>query len=49
VTIPLHGASYEDKEVLTSAIENAIAYGFSLASKETGERYQLIKESQQGK
>ena len=49
VTLPLHGLSFEDKESLTSAIENAISYGFSLASKETGERYQLIKDSQQGK
>ena len=49
VTIPLHGLSFEDKEGLTSAIEEAVSYGFSLASKETGERYMLIKESQQGK
>lgn len=49
VTIPLHGLSYEDKDKLTLAIEEAVSYGFSLASKETGERYMLIKESQQGK
>ena len=48
VTIPLHGVSFVDKEALTAAVEEAVAYGFSLASKETGERYMLIKESQQG-
>lgn len=48
VTIPLHGVSFEDKESLTTAINDAVAYGFSVASKETGERYMLIKESQQG-
>jgi hypothetical protein len=49
VTIPLHGVSFEDKEALKTAVEEAVAYGFSLASKETGERYALIKDSQQGK
>ena len=49
VTIPLHGVSFEDREALSAAIEDAVSYGFSLASKETGERYMLIKESQQGK
>jgi len=48
VTIPLHGVSFEDRESLTAAINDAVAYGFSVASKETGERYSLIKESQQG-
>ena len=48
VTIPLHGVSFEDKQALTAAVDEAVAYGFSLASKETGERYMLIKESQQG-
>lgn len=49
VTIPLHGISFEDKELFTAAIQDAVSYGFSLASKETGERYQLIKDSQQAK
>lgn len=48
ITLPLSGVSLEDKESLQSAIEEAAAYGFSLVSKETGERYLLIKESQQG-
>jgi hypothetical protein len=48
VTLPLQGVSLEDKEALAKAIEDAAAYGFSLVSKETGERYQIIKQSQQG-
>jgi hypothetical protein len=48
ITLPLPGASIEDKEALTQMLEEAAAYGFSLVSKETGERYQLIKESQHG-
>lgn len=49
VSLPLGDVSLEDKEALTQAIEEAAAYGFSLVSKETGDRYSLIKESQQGK
>ena len=49
ITLPLGDVSLDDKEALQKAIEEAAAYGFSLASKETGERYTLIKESQQGK
>lgn len=48
VTLPLSGVSMEDKESLQKAIEEAASYGFNLVSKETGERYLLIKESQQG-
>ena len=48
VTLPLGDVSLEDKEKLQEAVEQAAAYGFSLVSKETGERYLLIKESQQG-
>lgn len=49
ITLPLGDVSLEDKEALRVAIEEAAAYGFSLVSKETGDRYLLIKESQQGK
>ena len=49
ISLPLGDISLEDKEALTKAIEEAAAYGFSLISKETGDRYSLIKESQQGK
>jgi len=48
ITLPLHGVSLDDREALQSAVEEAAAYGFGLVSKETGERYLLIKESQQG-
>jgi hypothetical protein len=32
---------------LREAIQEAAAYGFALVSKETGDRYSIIKESQQ--
>lgn len=48
ITLPLDNVSMDDKDKLKEAIEEAAAYGFSLVSKETGERYLLIKESQQG-
>lgn len=48
ITLPLNGTSYEDKEKLEETIKDAAAYAFSLMAKETGERYLLIKESQQG-
>lgn len=47
ITIPLENISLSDKEAFSEAVKNAAAYGFSLVSKETGERYTLIKESQQ--
>ena len=49
ISLPLGEISLEDKESLTKAIEEAAAYGFAIVSKETGDRYTLIKESQQGK
>ena len=49
ISLPLSDVSLEDKEALQAAIEGAAAYGFSIVSKETGDRYVLIKESQQGK
>lgn len=49
ITLPLNNVSLENKEALSKAIEEAAAYGFSIVSKETGDRYSLIKESQQGK
>jgi hypothetical protein len=47
ITIPLENIDFSDKEAFSEAVKNAAAYGFSLVSKETGERYTLIKESQQ--
>jgi len=49
ISLPLNNVSMEDKEALAKAIEEAAAYGFSLVSKETGDRYSLIKDAQQGK
>jgi len=49
ITIPLNNINPQDKEVFAEAVREAAAYGFSLVSKETGERYTLIKESQQTK
>lgn len=49
ISLPLNNVSLEDKESLSKAIEEAAAYGFALVSKETGDRYSLIKDSQQGK
>jgi hypothetical protein len=49
VTIPLVNIDPSDKEALSEAIREAAADGFALVSRETGERYNLIKESQQGK
>jgi hypothetical protein len=47
IALPILNLSLEDKEALKDAVEEAASYGFSLVSKETGERYSLIKESQQ--
>jgi hypothetical protein len=49
VTIPLVNIDPSDKEALSEAIKEAAADGFALVSRETGERYTLIKDSQQGK
>lgn len=47
ITIPLDGIDPKDREAFSEAVKDAAAYGFSLVSRETGERYTLIKESQQ--
>jgi len=49
VTIPLVGVDVSDQEALAEAVRSAAAEGFAMVSRETGERYTLIKESQQGK
>lgn len=49
ITIPLGNVDPSDKEALAEAVKDAAAYGFSLVSRETGERYALIKDGQQGK
>jgi len=49
ICLPINTASLEDKEALREAIQEAAAYGFALVSKETGDRYSLIKDSQQNR
>lgn len=49
VTIPLSGVDPSDREALAEAVRCAAMDGFSIVSRETGERYNLIKESQQSK
>lgn len=49
ITLPLNNVSLDDKEALQAAVQEAAAYGFSLVSKETSDRYLIIKESQQNK
>lgn len=49
ITIPLEGLDVSDREAFAEAVRDAATYGFSLVSKETGERYALIKDGQQGK
>ncbi len=47
LTVPMSGVNPENSEDFSNAIKEAAAEAFSLVSRETGERYQLIKESQQ--
>jgi hypothetical protein len=49
ITLPLNGVSLDDKEALQHAVQDAAAYAFAVVSKETSDRYTLIKESQQNK
>jgi hypothetical protein len=47
LTVPMTGVDPANGEDFSNAIKEAAAEAFSLVSRETGERYQLIKESQQ--
>lgn len=47
LTVPMTGADPSNSKDFSDAIKEAAAEAFSLVSRETGERYQLIKESQQ--
>jgi len=47
LTVPMNGVDPSNSEDFSNAIKEAASEAFSLVSRETGERYQLIKESQQ--
>ena len=47
LTVPMTGVDPSNGEDFSNAIKEAASEAFSLVSRETGERYQLIKESQQ--
>lgn len=49
LTVPMSGVDPSSRESFSEAIKEAAAEAFSLVSRETGERYQLIKDSQQAK
>ncbi len=49
LTVPMSGVDPSSREDFSNAIKEAAADAFSLVSRETGERYQLIKDSQQAK
>lgn len=49
LTVPMSGVDPSSREGFSEAIKEAAAEAFSLVSRETGERYQLIKDSQQAK
>ena len=49
LTIGLDGANPKDSEAFSEIVKEAAAQTFALASRETAERYNLIKEAQQGR
>lgn len=49
LTVPLEGADPKNTDAFSAIVKEAAAQTFALASRETAERYNLIKESQQGR
>lgn len=49
LTVPMVGVNPANSEDFSNAIRDAAAEAFSHVSRETGERYQLIKDSQQNR
>lgn len=49
LTVPMSGINPSNSEKFSDAIKEAASEAFSLVSRETGERYQLIKDSQQAR
>jgi hypothetical protein len=46
IALPIPDASLDDLDNLSAMVEKAAIYGFGLTSKETGERYAVIKDAQ---
>lgn len=49
LTMGLEGADPKSTETFSQVIKEAAAQAFSLASRETADRYNAIKEAQQGR
>lgn len=45
VALPMTGSNLEDPEALSRAVKDAAEFGFREASRETYDRYQLIKDA----
>lgn len=49
LSVGMDGADPRNVEAFSEAVKQAAAQVFTLASRETAERYNIIKEAQQGK
>jgi hypothetical protein len=49
LTVGMEGADPKNVEAFSEAVREAAAQTFSLASRETAERYNIIKDAQQGR
>lgn len=49
LTVGMEGADPSNAETFSQAVKEAAAQAFSLASRETADRYNAIKEAQQGR
>lgn len=49
LTVGMEGVDPKNVEAFSEAVKEAAAQTFALASRETAERYNLIKEAQQGR
>jgi len=49
LTVGMEGADPSNLDAFSQAVKDAAAQAFSLASRETAERYNAIKEAQQGR
>lgn len=48
ISVPIMLIPEMDEEAFQVAVERAAEIGFGLASRETGQRYQLVKDMQRG-